>query len=148
MLRSAWIPNSTDIWLEKEELIVSTVWLLYWCATKSGSWNFVFIITFYSSQPHQRAAQGDRPHPPRQWEKQLDPHWGGSPGCAGSQEGAAWAGVTHGEYKPGFEGVMLRIGSSRAVVKDLISCRRMSVQRTWSSNSVFTEPSLAKKGRR
>lgn len=47
MPRSAWIPNSTDIWLEKEELIVSTVWLLYWYATKSGSWNFVFIITFF-----------------------------------------------------------------------------------------------------
>lgn len=31
---------------------------------------------------------------------------------------------------PGFEGVMLRIGSSRAIVKDLISCRRTSVQRT------------------
>lgn len=69
------------------------------------------------SQPHQRAAQGDCPHPPWQREEQPDPHWGGSPGCAGSQEGAAWACVTHGKYKPEFTGKMLQTGSWCAITE-------------------------------
>lgn len=160
MQRLAWIPNSTDTWLEKEELTVSELLLskgwyteFYQCNQnlifspfKPHIWLKHIFISY--SQPHQRAAQGDCPHPPWQREKQPDPYRGGSPGCAGSQEGAAWACVTHGKDKLKSTAKLLQTGSWCAVTKYSVSCRRTSVQRTWSSNSVFIEPLLAKKGKR
>lgn len=87
--------------------------LVYWIATKSGSASFSnhTCIDFISSQSHQRAAQSDCPHPPWQREKQPDPYWGGSPGCSGGQEGAAWACVTHGEYKVESKSKLLQLRS-------------------------------------
>lgn len=72
--------------------------LLHCYKTESVSFSIVSVSLLINSQPDQRTAQGDCADPPRQWEKQPDPYRGRSPGCARSQEGAAWARVTHGEY--------------------------------------------------
>lgn len=113
MQRSAWIPNSTDIWSEKEALTVSTVALSKCCSDLCTVHTKRFQTKYTASsfsQPHQRAAQGDCPHSPWQREKQPDPYRGGSPGCTRSQEGAAWACVTHGRCKLKFAGNVLLIG--------------------------------------